>query len=139
MEGFNRLLKLMVAQDELIKNGHAERESFLLRLPRPDYGISSDTMYFYLQHSLLSMCKPAELQSNTCFCEGKVVDAKLFGNETLDSQAIVAVDVRNKLILVSYRMSVSEKNWDTNYKHTLVKHPPPKAPIQSPPRPLGIL
>ncbi|KAJ9048918.1 hypothetical protein DSO57_1029907 [Entomophthora muscae] len=123
VDSFNRLIKLINDKYDMISDGEDVRIGHLLPAPRPDYGITSNTMKFYLKHSLLSLCKPEDFQANKCFCEGRFVDAKLFKNETIDSQAIVAADPNNKLIVVSYRMTVSEKNWASNYKADLVEHP----------------
>ncbi|KAJ9048920.1 hypothetical protein DSO57_1029909 [Entomophthora muscae] len=123
VDSFGRLIKLIDTEHELLSSGAAVRKGHPLPAPRPDYGITSNTMKYYLKHSLLSLCKPEEFQANACFCEGRFVGAKLFKNETIDSQAIVAADPNNKLIVVSYRMTVSEKNWVSNYKADLAEHP----------------
>ncbi|KAJ9063330.1 hypothetical protein DSO57_1001235 [Entomophthora muscae] len=123
IEGINKLLKLVVAEEMHNNNGLVGRESFSLAAPRRDYGITSNDVRYYLKHSLLSMCTPKDLESDRCFCKGKFEDAVIFKNRTLDSQAIVAADPANRLLVISYRMSVSEKNWDSNYKVDLARHP----------------
>ncbi|KAJ9079351.1 hypothetical protein DSO57_1036229 [Entomophthora muscae] len=101
--------------------GQNSRNSYPLSSPRPSYGVTAKDVQNYLQHSLISVCKADKLDK--CFCEGKFADLKIFINETFDAQAAVATDSRNKLIIISYRGSVSKKNWDTNFRSQLINYP----------------
>ncbi|KAJ9064426.1 hypothetical protein DSO57_1030762 [Entomophthora muscae] len=121
--GFGRLLKLITTCKELKIKGEIIHESHSLPSPRPDFGITAEDMYYFLPHSLLSLCTPSQVASDDCFCEGTFENAKHFRNESLDAQAVIASDPKRKVLVVSIRMTVSDKNWDTNYRSDLVPHP----------------
>ncbi|KAJ9059789.1 hypothetical protein DSO57_1037882 [Entomophthora muscae] len=121
--GFLGLRKLIGSAVKLSNSGSMGRKSYPLLPPRKDYGITPNDVKYYLKHSMLSVCKPEEIKSNTCFCDGKFEKAKVFRNDTLDSQGVVAVDPKNKLIVVSYRLTVSSKNYATDYDSVLVNYP----------------
>ncbi|KAJ9063336.1 hypothetical protein DSO57_1001241 [Entomophthora muscae] len=123
VDGFGNLLKLVLTWEKLNYNGEVGHEPNPLPSPRPDFGITAEDMYYFLPHSLLALCSPNQVAFDDCFCEGTFENAKHFRNESLDAQAVVAADPNKQVIVVSIRMSVSEKNWDSNYKLDLAKHP----------------
>ncbi|KAJ9068504.1 hypothetical protein DSO57_1028013 [Entomophthora muscae] len=123
VDGFGKLLKLIVAWEDLNKKGEIGHEFHPLASPRPDFGITSEDMHYFLPHSVLSLCTAKQVASNGCFCEGNFENAMHFKNESFDSQAVVAADPNRNVIAVSIRMSVTDKNWDSNYRSDLVPHP----------------
>ncbi|KAJ9063331.1 hypothetical protein DSO57_1001236 [Entomophthora muscae] len=123
LEGYNHLLKLIVSENEMSRKGQVARVAYPLSTPRPDYRVTSKDVRYFLKHSLLSRCTASQLQTNSCFCEGRFDEAKVFRNETLGFQSVVAADPLNKLIVISYQMPLSEKNWESNNKNFLVSHP----------------
>ncbi|KAJ9076025.1 hypothetical protein DSO57_1030082 [Entomophthora muscae] len=123
VDGFNRILQLVVSTEALINQGLSKKESVPLIPPRRDYGITPEDVQRYLRHSILSKCTASQLQNGRCYCEGKFQEPVLFNNRTIDSQSVVAIDPTNKLVVISYRVTVSEKNWESNLKSGLVPHP----------------
>ncbi|KAJ9063343.1 hypothetical protein DSO57_1001248 [Entomophthora muscae] len=123
VDGTNNILKLIMAVEAFTNNGFSIKESIPLNPPRIDYGITFEELRSLFKHSMVSKCTPAQLKNGKCFCEGKFQEVKLFRNATVDSQASVAVDDTNKLVAISYRITVSETNWQSNYKSTLSRHP----------------
>ncbi|KAJ9063352.1 hypothetical protein DSO57_1001258 [Entomophthora muscae] len=121
--GFGKLLKLILTCEELKVKGEIIHVNHSLPPPRPDFGITAEDMRYFLPHSLLALCTANQVASRNCFCEGKFENAKHFRNESLDAQAVIAADPNRKVIVVSIRMTVSDKNWDTNYRADLVPHP----------------
>ncbi|KAJ9064429.1 hypothetical protein DSO57_1030765 [Entomophthora muscae] len=120
LNNLHQLAAKVIAYD---KKGMLVKDSILLDTPRIDYGITPEILRYYFKHAMISLCTPAQLKQESCYCEGKFRDPKLFYNETLDAQSAVAIDDINKLVVVSYRITVSEMNWQTNYKSNLVSHP----------------
>ncbi|KAJ9063328.1 hypothetical protein DSO57_1001233 [Entomophthora muscae] len=118
-----KLQELISKVDVLNSKGEVGRIVFPLDPARPSYGVNSGEMLYYLQHSLVSICSAELIAKKLCFCEDKFKEVQVFKNVTLDSQAAVAVDPLTKVIVVSYRMTVSDENWVTNYKDMLVSHP----------------
>ncbi|KAJ9056634.1 hypothetical protein DSO57_1030975 [Entomophthora muscae] len=123
IHGFFQLRHLISSVNEQEAMGRVGRRSYPLRYPRIDHGITSEDMESLLQHAFLAMCNVDQVQTGRCFCRDKFSQARIFTNSTLEAQAAVAVDARNQLIVVSYRMSVGERNWETNYRTRLVRHP----------------
>lgn len=123
VDGVLRLRQLISNVNDQDAKGLVGRQSYPLPKARRDYGVTSQDMEYFLQHSFLAMCNAGQIETGRCFCQGKFAGARVFKNETLDAQATVGVDSYNGLIVVSYRMSVSERNWETNYITRLVRHP----------------
>ncbi|KAJ9063351.1 hypothetical protein DSO57_1001256 [Entomophthora muscae] len=121
--GFGRLLKLIITCEELRIKGEIVHENHILSSPRPDFGITAKDMHYFLPHSVLSLCTANQVASKSCFCEGAFENAMHFRNESLDAQAVIAADPNRKVLVVSLRMSVSDINWDSNYRSDLVPHP----------------
>lgn len=122
-DGALRLQNLIGEQYAYQEEGKVVKKSNPLASPRPDYGFTSKDIRYFVQHAFISMCNPWQLKPNTCYCKDKFDNVNIFRNDSLDSQAAVAVDPVNKLVVVSYRGSLSKKNWETNYDYVLVPHP----------------
>ncbi|KAJ9069339.1 hypothetical protein DSO57_1031070 [Entomophthora muscae] len=103
--------------------GIVGRDQEILYPPRHDYGITKEDVEQYLDHSLLAQCTQRMITSGLCFCKGKFYEANAYGDSDMESRSVVAVDLRNKLIVVSYRLSVTDKNWNTNDEIQLVNYP----------------
>lgn len=114
------LIKLV----EWAKQGNIDgHKKFPLAAPRKSYAISNAQLKEFLTHSFLSICTPEQIKAKTCFCPGKFEAEELVTNKTMESQAVVAADPRNKLVVVSYRGTVTKKNWATNDDFTLTPYP----------------
>ncbi|KAJ9071588.1 hypothetical protein DSO57_1035494 [Entomophthora muscae] len=109
--------------DTLNLQGKVGRVSYPLPVPRPQYKIPASEVRYFLQHSLLASCTAMQIQSNKCFCKEKFKTPRLFRDVLLDAHGAVAVDVSNKLVVVSYRDSVSQRNWDLNNDSRLSEYP----------------
>lgn len=123
VDSIRRIRALIKEVGRLDRKGVLVREAHPLSPPRPDYGVTSADLDYFFQHAYLSSCNPWQLEPNTCYCQDIFSDVKIFRNDTLNSQAAVAVDKVRKLVVVSYRATVNMKNWETNYDMVLVKHP----------------
>ncbi|KAJ9076024.1 hypothetical protein DSO57_1030081 [Entomophthora muscae] len=123
VNGFNRLLQLVVSVEALNNQGLSKKVSVPLIPPRRDYGITPEDVQRYFKHSMLSKCTASQLQNERCYCKGKFQEPVLFNNMIINSQSVVAIDPTNKLVVISYRATVSERNWESNLKTSLVPHP----------------
>ncbi|KAJ9077708.1 hypothetical protein DSO57_1014170 [Entomophthora muscae] len=102
------------------------REAVPLTPPRPDYNMHDTEVSYYWPHSMLSFCSQRMVDSKLCYCEGKFKDTKVIENQEYESRVTVAADTHNKLIVVSYRLSVTPKNWALNEDLLLVSYPLPR-------------
>ncbi|KAJ9053350.1 hypothetical protein DSO57_1024964 [Entomophthora muscae] len=100
-----------------------KREPFPLSTPRQKYPVTDAEFKEFLPHSSLPVCNPTHMSTKQCFCPGKFEAASLIVNKTMESQAMIAVDPKNKLIVASYRGTVTKKNWETNEDVDLVSYP----------------
>ncbi|KAJ9071587.1 hypothetical protein DSO57_1035493 [Entomophthora muscae] len=123
VNGLHHLRQLISQVDEANAQGKVGRTQYQLPLPRPQYNLGPGELEYFLQHSLIAGCDSQTIEANRCFCQDKFVMASVFLNTTMDAQAVVAVDPRNKLVVVSYRATVSQINWDTNEDYQLVSYP----------------
>ncbi|KAJ9067748.1 hypothetical protein DSO57_1036051 [Entomophthora muscae] len=105
------------------KEGTLQRESFPLDKPRKTLPVLDSELREYIIHSAFSYCTPEKVRSKECFCPGKLEAASLITNKTMDTQALVAADPKNKLIVVSYRGTATKKNRETNMIDDLVNYP----------------
>ncbi|KAJ9077705.1 hypothetical protein DSO57_1014167 [Entomophthora muscae] len=124
-KALTKLQEFIALVDDDRQHGYNMREAVPLTPPRPDYNIQDTEVSYYLPHSVLSFCSQGLVDSKLCYCEGKFKDTKVIENQEYESRVTVAADTHNKLIVVSYRLSVTPKNWDLNEDHLLVSHPFP--------------
>ncbi|KAJ9077703.1 hypothetical protein DSO57_1014165 [Entomophthora muscae] len=122
-KSFMKLGEYISKASERDTKGLVKRDQIPLDPPRPSYDINQSDITNFLHHSLLSICSQSFVEQGNCFCKDRFHDATIFENKTLDSQAAVVVDRENKLVVVSYRMSTTDKNWDTNEDSGLVSYP----------------
>ncbi|KAJ9076527.1 hypothetical protein DSO57_1025328 [Entomophthora muscae] len=100
--------------NQAYKNGKAEQGSFPLNTPRKSYPVLDSELREYIVHATLAYCTPIKVRSKKCFCPGQFEAASLITNETMDTQALIAADPKNKLVVVSYRGTATRKNKEIN-------------------------
>ncbi|KAJ9063355.1 hypothetical protein DSO57_1030085 [Entomophthora muscae] len=123
VDGLNRLVQLGISTEALESKGLAKKESLPLSPPRIDYGFTPEEIRYYIKHTGISRCSPSQIENNNCFCEGKFQEARVFINETFDAHSGIAIDELNSLVVIAYRDTLSEKNWDNNFRSSLINHP----------------
>lgn len=124
-QALSKLQSYIYQEAEERKRGRDSRTSVALAQPRSSYDISENALSYYLPHSLIGFCSQNLVDEQICYCEGKFHDTRIITNKETESRVAVAVDTLNRLIVVTYRLSVAPTNWALNEDYGLVSYPVP--------------
>ncbi|KAI9292127.1 alpha/beta-hydrolase [Neoconidiobolus thromboides FSU 785] len=83
-----------------------------------------------LARSLISVCPAEKILNQECLCKKTFTNIKIFQNDDFDSLVTVATDEQDKLILVSYRASLTAQNWVTNFEYPMIDLPSAKQGVK---------
>ncbi|KAJ9052971.1 hypothetical protein DSO57_1028745 [Entomophthora muscae] len=107
---------------DLAAKGRLHTNSKMLEKPHRDIHVSDKRLQDMLPHALFSVCSQAQVKSGVCVCKN-FKKVKIIRSTKMDAQAAIAVDNVNRLVVVSYRPTVTEKNWRTSTDMKLVRYP----------------
>ncbi|KAJ9069345.1 hypothetical protein DSO57_1014176 [Entomophthora muscae] len=124
-QGFAKLQELIDDLGERRRRGQVGQSQVPLKPPRVNYGFTGEELDDFLYHSLISGCTQEMVDTQLCYCKGKFEEATIFDDSEIEARTAVAVDLTHKLIVVSYRLTVGLKNWETNADRELVSYPFP--------------
>ncbi|KAJ9079296.1 hypothetical protein DSO57_1036885 [Entomophthora muscae] len=119
-EGTSMLETYIQAIKDMANRGVVRKNSFKLRYPHQPIRVSDSRLMRWLPRALISICSQSQVDAGKCVCN-KFQHVDIFSNKQMDAQAAVAV--RHKRLIVSYRPTISKKNWETNANNNLVRYP----------------
>lgn len=93
-----------------------------LEKPHRDIHVPDRRLKALLPHALLSVCTQGLVRAGACVCKN-FNRLQLITNPRMDAQAAIAIDTVNRLVVVSYRPTVSQQNWRTGTDMKLVRYP----------------
>ncbi|KAJ9073664.1 hypothetical protein DSO57_1013694 [Entomophthora muscae] len=94
----------------------------LLDEPFHQSNITQGAVREHITASYLSYCTTKIIQSGKC-SQGQFQQIKSVTNQTTHAYAVVALDSKNKLVVVSYRPSLHPINWITNFNYRFTHLP----------------
>ncbi|KAJ9073669.1 hypothetical protein DSO57_1013699 [Entomophthora muscae] len=72
--------------------------------------------------SLIGICRSKWIYAGVCACK-RFTKMRIIANDSYAAYAVISVDNKNKLVVVTYRASLHLYNWVTNSDYVLIPHP----------------
>ncbi|KAJ9059241.1 hypothetical protein DSO57_1004553 [Entomophthora muscae] len=82
--------------------------------------VSSTSVMQHLRRAYISTCPSEKVLGFSCVCNTKYKDMVIIKDAKVESLALMAADITTKHIVVTYRPTITLKNWITNADYEFV-------------------